>query len=70
MLEMVIGIVIALIAAAVAVFLVLLAINVALVLKLRSIIPPSPDTGAAAEHLRERGGEKASDKPQSADRPG
>jgi hypothetical protein len=42
MLDVVIGAAIALIAAVIAVFLVLLAVNVALVRKLRSIIPSKP----------------------------
>ncbi len=70
MLDMVIGAIIALVAAVVAVFLTLLAINVALVHKLRSIIPLSPDAGTATERLRGRGCQKASDKPQSVGRPG
>jgi hypothetical protein len=70
MLDMVIGTIVALIAATLAVFLILLAINIALVRKLRSIIPLSPDAGPAAERLRARGSEKASDKPQSAGRSG
>jgi hypothetical protein len=47
MLDIVIGAAIALIAAVIAVFLILLAVNVALVRKIRSIIPPSPDAGRA-----------------------
>ena len=43
--DIVIGAIIALIAAVAAVFLTLLAINIALVVKLRSIIPPSPHAG-------------------------
>ena len=42
MLDIVIGAAIALIVAIMAVFLILLAVNVALVRKLRSIIPPKP----------------------------
>jgi len=42
MLDIVIGAAAALIAAIIAVFLILLAVNVALVRKLRSIIPPQP----------------------------
>jgi hypothetical protein len=42
MLGIVIGLAIALIVAVMAVFLIILAVNVALVRKLRSIIPPSP----------------------------
>jgi hypothetical protein len=49
-----VGAAIALIAAVMAVSLILLAINVALARKLRSIIPPSPDAGPAAERLRAR----------------
>jgi hypothetical protein len=69
MLDMVIGAVVALIASVMAVFLILLAINIALVHKLRSIIPLSPDAGPAAERLRAHGSEKAS-KPRSAARSG
>jgi hypothetical protein len=42
MLDMVIGAVIVLIAAVMAIFLILIAINIALVRKLRSLIPHSP----------------------------
>jgi hypothetical protein len=70
MLDVVISIIIALIAAGMAVFLILLALNIALVRKLRSIIPLSPDTGPAAGRLRAYGSGKARDKPQSARRPG
>ena len=66
MMDIVIGAAIALIAAVIAVFLILLAVNVALVRKLRSIIPPSPDAGRTAERLPAHRGEKASDEPQSA----
>ncbi len=70
MFDMVIGAIIALVAAVVAVFLTLLAINVALAHKLRSIIPLSPDAGTATDRPRVRGSQKASDKPQSVGRPG
>jgi len=51
MLDIVIVAIIALIAAVVVVFLILLAINVAIVVKLRSIIPPSsPATPPAARY--------------------
>lgn len=59
MVDIVIGAAITLIAAIIAVFLILLAVNVALVRKLRSIIPPSPDAGRAAERLPAHRGEKA-----------
>jgi len=42
MLDIVIDVIIALAAAIIAIFLIIIAINVVLVLKLRSIIPPSP----------------------------
>jgi large-conductance mechanosensitive channel len=49
--DIVIGTVIALIVVAIAVFLLLLAINVALVRKLRSEIPPPPEMPPAERHL-------------------
>jgi hypothetical protein len=52
MLDMVIGAVAALVATVMAVFLILLAINIALARKLRSVIPLSPDAGPAAGRLR------------------
>lgn len=70
MLDMVIAAIIALLAAVIAVVLILLAIDIALVRKLRSIIPLSPDAEPAAGRLRAHSREKASDKPQSADRSG
>jgi hypothetical protein len=60
MLDIMIGAAIALFAAVIAVFLILLAVNVALLRKLRSIIPPAPDAGRAAERLPAHRGEKAS----------
>ncbi len=69
MLDVVIGAIMIFIAAVMAVFLIILAINIALVRKLRSIIPPTPDVRPAAERLRANGGEKASEKLQSAGRP-
>lgn len=54
MLALVIGALIVLIAAVVAVFLLLLALNIALVRKLRSIMPLAPDIGPAAERLSAR----------------
>jgi hypothetical protein len=54
MVDMVIGAIIALIAAVMAVFLILLAVNMALVRKLRSIIPHSYEAGPAAERIRPR----------------
>jgi len=70
MLGMVIGAVIALVAAVMAVFVILLGMNIVLVRKLRSIIPPSPETTPAAERLGAHGSEKASDEPQSTGRSG
>jgi hypothetical protein len=70
MLDMVIGATTALAAAVMAVFLTLLAINVALVHKLRSIIPLSPDAGTATGRLHAKGSQRASDEPQSAGSPG
>ncbi len=70
MVDVIIGIVIALFAAGMAVFLILLAINTALARKLRSIIPLSPDAGPAAGRLRANGSKEASDNPQSAGRSG
>jgi hypothetical protein len=58
-LHILIGAAIAFIAAVVAVVLILLAINFALVRKLRSIIPLSPDAGPTAERLPAHGREKA-----------
>lgn len=53
MLDIVIGAATALIAAAMAVFLLLLAVNVALARKLRSIIPPTPGQAKSFErHAR------------------
>lgn len=54
MLDIVIGVAVALIVAVVAVFLILLAIDIALVRKLRSIIPLSPQAEPAAERPRAR----------------
>jgi len=68
MLDMMIGAMLALAAAVMAVFLILLAINIALVRKLRSIIPLAPDAGPAAVHLRAQGSGKASDRPESVGR--
>jgi len=51
-LDIVIGAIITLVAAATAIFLILIAINIALALKLRSIIPPSPHTRPPAARLR------------------
>jgi hypothetical protein len=51
-LDMVIGVVAVLVAAVVAVFLILLGINVALVHKLRSIIPLPPDARAGGRTPR------------------
>jgi hypothetical protein len=45
MLAMVIGAIITIVAAVIAMFLILIAINIALVVKLRSIIPSSPVQG-------------------------
>ena len=53
--DIVIGVIIALVAAVIVIFLILLAINALLVFKLRSIIPPSPSaTLSAALHSRAR----------------
>jgi hypothetical protein len=52
--------VIAFIAAVMAVFIILLAINFALARKLRSIIPLSPDARSATERLHTNGSQKAS----------
>jgi hypothetical protein len=54
-LDIVIGSIVALIVAIMAIFVILIAVNAVLVLKLRSIIPPSPDaTPPAAFHPRAR----------------
>ncbi len=70
MLDMVIGAIMVLIAAVAVVFLILLAVNIMLVHKLRSIIPLSPGAGPAAERLGSRGSEEAADNRQSAGRAG
>jgi hypothetical protein len=52
MMEMMIGTIIMLIVAAIAIFLILMAINIALFLKLRSSIPQRPFSNS--EHVTER----------------
>jgi hypothetical protein len=57
--EMVIGTIIMLIAAAIAIFLILIAINIVLFLKLRSIIPQSPYARPPAARNRAPGSKNA-----------
>jgi hypothetical protein len=57
--DIVIDIIIVLIAAAVAVFLILAVVNIALVRKLRSIIPPSPHATSSAAHASAPGSKNA-----------
>jgi len=59
MLNVVIGAIIALVAAVMAIFLILMAINVALVVRLRSIIPPSPQAKSSAALHRVTSSENA-----------
>ncbi len=64
MLDVVIGIVIVLAAGVMVVFLTPLAISFALVLKLRSITPRSPDARSGAERIRPHATDMVSDKPR------
>lgn len=69
MLDIVIGAIMVLIAAVMALFLILLTLTFLLVRKLRSIIPSSPAARPAVGPIRAHGSERPSDEPQFVARP-